>query len=122
MVCLCVDGKRSQTYIHHLILTTFVGPMPEGLEACHGDGDPANNSLSNLRWGTRASNAADRVEHGTATIGAQHPMARLTEQDVLALRRRHAEGASATELAAEFNVSRMTAFRAATGRSWSHLK
>ena len=31
------------------------------------------------------------------------------------------EGASATRLSEEFNVSRMTAFRAATGRSWSHL-
>lgn len=115
-------GAVSMRYVHHLVLEAFVGPMPEGLEACHGDGNRANNRLSNLRWGTRASNAADRIEHGTAAIGIAHPMAKLTEQDVLALRRRHAEGASATTLANEFNVSRMTAFRAATGRSWSHLK
>lgn len=109
-------------YVHHLVLTTFVGPMPDGMEACHGDGDRSNNRLTNLRWDTRLGNASDRYKHGTSPLGNAHPMAKLTDDIVRKMRERRAEGASATTLSCEFNVSRMTAFRAATGRSWSHLK
>lgn len=63
---------RSQKlfYVHHLVLAAFVGPKPEGMEALHRDGNPANNDLSNLRWGTRGENILDAVRHGT------HQMAR----------------------------------------------
>jgi len=39
---------------------------------CHNDGDPHNNRVSNLRWGTASENALDAVRHGT------HPEARKT--------------------------------------------
>lgn len=60
-------GYRRQvtTTIHRLVLTAFVGPRPEGCEGCHGDGNPMNNHLSNLRWDTVLANAADRTAHGT---------------------------------------------------------
>lgn len=60
-------GKPRRTLrVHRLVLLAFVGPPPEGAdEALHGDGDPSNNALPNLRWGTRAENAADCLLHGT---------------------------------------------------------
>src|SRR5271166_1685861 len=45
---------------HTLVLLTFVGPCPEGYECRHLDGNPANNRLRNLAWGTRLENAADQ--------------------------------------------------------------
>lgn len=51
--------------VHRLVLEAFVGPCPEGMEGCHGDGDPTNNSLGNLRWDTATSNQLDKVRHGT---------------------------------------------------------
>lgn len=50
--------------VHHLVLESFVGPRPAGTEACHGDGDPANNTRGNLRWDTRSANTRDSVRHG----------------------------------------------------------
>lgn len=50
--------------IHRLILETFVGPCPGGMECCHNDGDPTNNALSNLRWDTSKANKADMAKHG----------------------------------------------------------
>lgn len=60
-------GKpRRQLRVHRLVLMAFVGPPPVAdSEALHGDGDPSNNALSNLRWGTRSENAVDAVLHGT---------------------------------------------------------
>lgn len=58
-------GKSTRATVHRLVLEAFVGKRPEGMECCHGDGDRANNSLSNLRWDTNAANVADKVKHGT---------------------------------------------------------
>lgn len=51
--------------VHRVVLTAFVGPCPEGMEALHGDGVPGNNRVENLRWGTRHENRMDSVLHGT---------------------------------------------------------
>jgi hypothetical protein len=60
------DADRGKGYrVHHLVLCAFVGPRPDGMEACHNDGDPANNCVSNLRWDTRTNNIYDAVQHGT---------------------------------------------------------
>lgn len=46
--------------VHQLVLEAFIGPRPEGFEACHYDGDKQNNRLMNLRWDTPAANRDDR--------------------------------------------------------------
>jgi hypothetical protein len=63
-VGLYKSGKGRTFLVHHLVLSAFVGPMPEGLEGCHNNGDPADNRLTNLRWDTRASNCLDTLKHG----------------------------------------------------------
>lgn len=63
-VMLCVDDQRKLARVHTLVLEAFVSPRPDGLEACHGDGDPLNNRLSNLRWDTRSANEFDKIKHG----------------------------------------------------------
>ena len=60
IVTFDMDGERRTRFVHHLVLETFVGPKPEGMEACHyPDPDKRNNALSNLRWDTHAENMAD---------------------------------------------------------------
>lgn len=59
------DGIRTQAQVHALVLLAFVGPYPAGLEIRHLDGDPANNRLENLRYGTRQENVQDAIRHGT---------------------------------------------------------
>lgn len=51
--------------VHRFVLEAFVGPCPNGMEACHGDGVRANNRVSNLRWDTTKANHLDSVRHGT---------------------------------------------------------
>lgn len=66
-VSLYRERKRRHRSVHRLVLESFVGPCPEGLEACHQDGDPSNNFVANLYWGTRSENVRDAVRHGTHT-------------------------------------------------------
>lgn len=59
------SSTRQRRYLlHPLILSAFVGPRPDGMDACHDDGNPRNNTLANLRWDTRSANCYDRVRHG----------------------------------------------------------
>ena len=58
------DRKQRTRMVHQLVLDAFVGPCPEGMEACHADDDPRNNHVGNLRWGTRSSNMRERVANG----------------------------------------------------------
>lgn len=65
-------GPR-QVLVHRLVLESFVGPCPKGMECCHApDPNPANNALSNLRWGTHAENARDMVNQGRSNVGDKH--------------------------------------------------
>lgn len=59
-------GPERRTYqVHRLVMLAFVAPCPEGMQVRHLDGDPANNRLTNLAFGTAAQNARDRDEvHG----------------------------------------------------------
>lgn len=63
-------GSRTQ-HVHTLVLSAFVGPRPEGMEARHLDGNPANNSIANLAWGTHSENNLDRVRHGTHHLASR---------------------------------------------------
>lgn len=60
-VVLSLNGVAYSRYVHRLVLEAFVGPCPEGMQCCHGpDFTRSNNCLSNLRWGTREENDAER--------------------------------------------------------------
>ena len=63
-VYLYRDGDQRPQQVHRLVLSAFVGPCPEGAEACHWDDDPTNNRLDNLRWASRSDNLYDRVRNG----------------------------------------------------------
>lgn len=59
-------SPRRVLRVHRLVLLAFVGPPPaDATEALHGDGNPSNNRLTNLRWGTSSENKIDSVLHGT---------------------------------------------------------
>lgn len=58
-------GRPVFTTAHTLVMAAFVGPRPEGMEIRHLDGDPGNNRLDNLAYGTRGENARDMLRHGT---------------------------------------------------------
>lgn len=56
--------KFDGVFIHRLVLEAFVCPRPEGLVCRHLDGDPTNNHVENLQWGTMSENGHDMVKHG----------------------------------------------------------
>jgi hypothetical protein len=52
--------SRPALLVHRGVLLAFEGPCPPGYVCRHLDDNPANNDLSNLKWGTKKENADDR--------------------------------------------------------------
>jgi len=68
-VTLVKNAQRWQVAVHVLVLRAFVGPYPRGHWALHYDGDPTNNILLNLRYGTPQENCADAKRVGSKLGG-----------------------------------------------------
>lgn len=115
------DSSRKTYLIHHIVLNTFVGPRSTGQETRHLDGDRTNNALSNLEWGTRLVNNRDKYGHGTMPVGERHHQAKLTEEDVRAIRRRLNAGETSVAIAADYGVAWPTIDAIYRGESWTHV-
>jgi len=119
-VVLWKDGQARNRAVHSLVAEAFLGPRPEGHEVCHTDGDSTNNRPENLRYDTRKGNVADMVKHGRLVRGSRHPNAKLTEADVVEIRRAYADRRSTqAELAARYGVSQNVISRIVRWRMWA---
>lgn len=114
-VGLFKDGKNTKHMVHSLVLESFVGPRPIGMECCHNDGDRANAKLANLRWDTKRGNKADQVLHGTAPRGENGPRAILTVELTQWIRESPQSSAS---IAPVFGVSASTVRAVRIGQNW----
>ena len=68
-VTLCaidVGYEPRQEYVHRLVAAAFIGPCPEDMEVRHLNGNPGDNRLANLAYGTHAENMQDMMQHGTS--------------------------------------------------------
>lgn len=102
---LVVNLRGKQWRIHQLAMLAFIGPCPPGMEVCHGDGDPENNALANLRYDTHRANVGDRRRHGTHPRGVDLRVAtRFTEHDVRQIRQHHADGLSYANIASLYGI------------------
>lgn len=119
-----MDGEREPTWrgVHQLVLLAFVGPPAAGQETRHLNGNPGDNRLDNLAWGTAAENTADRIRHGTHVRGEDSHFAKLSESQVIEIRKKYAgRSGTITELAVQYDVSPDAVSFIVKGRSWSHL-
>jgi len=125
-VSLNGGGRRRVCKVHRLILGTFVGPCPPGLECCHENDIKDDNRLENLRWGTRSSNGKDRVRNGgwpgPYAQGEQHGCAKLIEADVRQIVIAYENGdMNQPQLARQYGVHKTTIQHIICKKSWRHL-
>lgn len=65
--------KDGFSFVHRLVLLTFVGPQPDKhYQACHNNGISNDNRVENLRWDTPSNNVRDRLWHNTYQFGEKN--------------------------------------------------
>lgn len=106
--------------VHIAVLTTWIGPKPDGMEGRHLNGVLTDNRAENLAWSTHLVNVGDQERHGTRRRGSASHRAKLSEADVRAMRASW-PGESYSALGRRFGVSKDAARMVVTGRRWGHL-
>lgn len=107
-------------FVHRLVLTTFVGPRPDGHICRHLDGDQSHNHLTNLAWGTTRENSADTDIRGTRPLGAARPNAKLSDRCIPAIRTACRTFPTAV-VASAFGVCRSSILQIQRGITWAHV-
>lgn len=120
-VTLHKDGSSKTFGIHCLVAAAFIGERPPGFDVCHKNGVRSSNKSSNLRYGTRAENKSDELTHGTRLRGEKHLQSKLSEKDVVSIRKRLEGGEKQCVLAREFSVTKSTINKIHLRVTWSHV-
>lgn len=101
------------------------GEVPEGLVICHRCDNPACCNPAHLFAATQAANLADCRAKGRAIYkyGAAHhrACAKITTDDVLAMRRRYAAGETQTGIGRSMGLHPATVSRIVRGQLWGHV-
>lgn len=111
--------RRASKRVHRLVALAFLGPAPSERHIVrHVDGNPGNNRVDNLSWGTFEENEKDKGSHGTALTGERHHQSKLTENDVRVIR---CSSQSCEELSKKFGVSSGHIYNIRRRRFWKTI-
>jgi hypothetical protein len=108
---------------HRVAFTLLRGPIPAGLCVLHRCDVRACVRPSHLFLGTKGDNARDMVAKGRRpdTSGENHGNSKLTERDVIAIRRLAASGLMQAVIALRFGVAPATVNDVVRRRGWKHV-
>lgn len=120
-----VARYRGRQYGAHRIAYELThGPIPAGLFVCHKCDRPRCCRPDHLFLGTCADNVADKMAKGRhrPPRGEQCGMAKLTAEQVRAIRARRADGGvTLVQLAQEYGVNARTISKIVRGERWAHI-
>ncbi len=117
-----VRVASSNLKAHRISYELHVGPVPKGSCVLHRCDVRACVNPEHLWLGTDEDNAKDRDEKKRQAIGSRNGRAKLTESDVLKIRRLLLTGkVSPTDLSPIFGVSKAVVEDISRGKTWKHV-
>lgn len=120
------DGGPVRINAHRRSWEMHFGAIPEGLFVLHHCDNPPCVRPDHLFLGTQADNMQDALSKGRydrtlRARGEQNGQARLTADDVRAIRVELSKGRTSYSIAPDFGVNPATIWRIAIGQTWSWL-
>lgn len=119
-----VEGNplgRTNPRSHRVSWFIAFGTIPENYCVCHKCDNRKCVNPHHLFLGTYDDNNKDRAEKGRSAVGENAPTAKLTEADVLEIRKMISEGITQREIARMFNVAHVAIGNISRGQTWKHL-
>lgn len=118
-VIAIIEGKTISRYVHRLVLETFIGRCPKGMECRHLNGNKLDNRIENLAWGTSLENKYDCVRHGTCHVsgkfGEQNYVSKLKDTEIRAILDSRGRK-SASSVASQFHISTRYVYQLWSGK------
>ncbi len=123
---LSAGAKKTGILTHHLVALAFVGPAPGnigrgGWQINHRNGIKTDNRPENLEWCLPRANHLHASDLGLKPRGERLWSAKLSADDVRAIRGRLAKGETLTALGREFGCSIQNIYRIRERLSWRHV-
>lgn len=122
------NGRRECARVHRLVATSFIENPDMKPEVNHIDGDKSNPRLSNLEWVTPHENRDHAWKTGLRNSshlrpqnGEKNGSSKLTDECVIAMRKRREQGETYQCIADSYGVDKRTAMRAIKGEQWAHI-
>jgi hypothetical protein len=116
-----INGVRRPFKAHQIAFAVTAGCLPRGQVIRHSCDNPRCVNPVHLVLGSQAENMADMVRRGRSAKGEGHSQAKLTEQQVIEIRRLRTLGYSQRVIGVMFGVSRSAISDIASGKNWRHL-
>lgn len=119
-----LKSRKEHHATHVLSYRLFRGEIPSGLFVCHHCDNPPCCNPEHLFLGTNQENLEDmrRKNRGRTPRGEACVSAKLTESQVIDIRRLHAAGVmSKSELASEYGVHMVTIGAIIKRITWKHI-
>lgn len=104
---------------HRASYELHFGPIQDGMNICHRCDNRACINPDHLFSGAPADNSSDMTAKGRQARGINHPRAKLSEADVIAIRA--AVGVTQQDLAAQYGVYQQLISYIRSGKGWSHI-
>lgn len=117
-----IGVNRHQLKAHRFSWELHYSAIPEGLCVCHRCDNPSCVNPEHLFLGTNQDNTRDKVSKGRQPVGSQMPLAKLTEEEVAAIRQLIADGRPQAQIAREHGVTPAVVCHINKGRTWRHVK
>ena len=125
LYCTIMMGRNDKRYVavHSLVAEAFLGPKPDGMISLHGDKGKFDNSIQNIRYGTRRENFLDMMEFGDPASAEQMARTRkLSDEQVREIRRRVANGERGSVLGREYGIDRSQVSRIAGYKTYRWVR
>lgn len=125
-----ISGGRAHNHVplfaHRVSWEIANGPIPPGLSICHKCDNTACVNPQHLYAGTQRQNIQDALDRGRwtqhgASVGADHHLAKLTEDDVKEIRRAAEAGETRVSLARRFGVDPTNISCITLRKTWTHI-
>lgn len=124
-VPLTKGGKQKNKFVHNLVVFTFIGTKPEGMQCNHKNGNKKDNHLDNLEYCTGSYNVlhAYRVlDRPSALTGEKHWNAKLTQDDIVKIRELYKTGNyTHKKLANIFGIKSPAIGQIINRQRWTHV-
>ena len=115
------DGKAILAHRYSYILHN--GPIPDGLLVCHTCDNPSCCNPAHYFLGTKKDNNDDKERKGRSrhAEGEAHGNATTTEETIICIRQRHANGESLGSLGRYFKMSKSNVSAIVKRTAWKHV-
>ena len=125
LVATTVHGVRTVAGAHRLVWVHANGPIPDGLTINHKNGVKDDNRLDNLEVATYSEQRRHALEtlnvNRNRPKGSLHPKTKLSEEEVLEIRRLRLTGWMVKQIAARYDMRPKAISAICCRRTWTHI-